>query len=89
MTQQRIFRRKTTIVAAAGVVAGLSLVTSGALVRADRDDRGRDLRDAIDGGRAKNVIPFLLNSATTNAVPLTSLICAMGGLLAIPVTCEW
>ena len=59
MTQQPIFKRKGTIVTAVGMVAGLGLVTSGALLRADRDDRGRDLRDAIDGGRAKNVILFL------------------------------
>jgi alkaline phosphatase len=56
MTQRRIFKRKTTIVAAAGLIAGMSLAMT---VRADRDDRGRDLREAIDRGRARNVIMFL------------------------------
>src|SRR5882724_405961 len=59
MTQRRIFWKKKTMVVAAGIAAGLSLTTAGTLVRADRDDRGRDLREAIDGGRAKNVILFL------------------------------
>ena len=59
MTQRRIFWNRKTVAVAASLVAGLSLTATGVLVRADRDDRGRDLRDAIDGGRAKNVILFL------------------------------
>ena len=59
MTQRRIFWNRKTVAVAASLVAGLSLTTTGVLVRADRDDRSRDLRDAIDGGRAKNVILFL------------------------------
>jgi alkaline phosphatase/streptomycin-6-phosphatase len=59
MTQRRIFWNKRTLAAAASVVAGLSLTTSGVLLRADRDDRGHDLREAINSGRAKNVILFL------------------------------
>jgi alkaline phosphatase/streptomycin-6-phosphatase len=47
------------MVVAAGIAAGLSLTATGTLLRADRDDRSRDLREAIDGGRAKNVILFL------------------------------
>ncbi len=55
----RIVGSRTTIIAAAGIVAGLSLATTSALVNANHDDRSRDLREAIDGGRAKNVILFL------------------------------
>jgi len=59
MAQRRIFWKKKTMVVAAGIAAGLSLTATGTLLRADRDDRSRDLREAIDGGRAKNVILFL------------------------------
>ncbi len=42
------------VVASLGVAAGIVVPT-----RADQDDRTRDVRDALDGGRARNVILFL------------------------------
>src|SRR5690349_10520972 len=42
------------------VVASLGVVTSvGVPTKADQDDRTRAVRDALDGGRARNVILFL------------------------------
>jgi alkaline phosphatase len=58
MMQGRIFKRTITIVAAS-MVAGMSLAMTSALLGADRDERSRDLRDAVNHGRARNVILFL------------------------------
>src|SRR5262245_55520064 len=49
----RYFRQLATI----GIVA--AAITTTHVLRADRDDQAADLRRAIDGGRAKNVILFL------------------------------
>ena len=45
---------------AAGIGVSFALLASvGVLTRTNHDDRSRELREAIDGGRAKNVILFL------------------------------
>jgi alkaline phosphatase len=45
---------------AAGLVAAAALVTSAVvLTNNDHDDRSREIRDALDSGRAKNVILFI------------------------------
>jgi alkaline phosphatase len=59
MVQQRIAVRTRTMLAATCIVVGLSVASVGVFSKGNRDDRSRDLRDAIDGGRARNVIMFL------------------------------
>ena len=51
--------RKKTAVTTAGVLMGLSLAGVGVISKAGRADKSQDLREAIDGGRARNVIMFL------------------------------
>ena len=51
---------KKEIAVAAGLVAAAALVTSAVvLTNNDHDDRSREIRDALDSGRAKNVILFI------------------------------
>ncbi|MEP6916159.1 MAG: alkaline phosphatase [Acidobacteriota bacterium] len=57
MTKEQ--KRKKRMVAAAGIVAGLGIASAGVLSNNAHDDRSRDFRDRIAGGRAKNVILFL------------------------------
>jgi alkaline phosphatase len=59
MTRHGISNRKRSItIAGAAIGLGL-LVTPGVMTKQDRGDRSRQMRDAIDSGRAKNVILFL------------------------------
>lgn len=51
--------RKKTAVTTAGVLMGLSLAGVGVISKAGLADKSQDLREAIDGGRARNVIMFL------------------------------
>jgi alkaline phosphatase len=44
---------------AAGVIIGTVLDGAGVRTKPDRDDRSQNLRDAVDSGRARNVIMFL------------------------------
>ena len=58
MTQRVSALRKTGI--AAGTLAGVGLIGGlGIVSGAGHGDHSKDLRDAIDGGRAKNVILFI------------------------------
>jgi alkaline phosphatase len=59
MAQQHTFVRKKQVMVAAGIVACLGLACVGVRTKSDRDDRSRELRDAIDGGPATNVTLFL------------------------------
>ena len=58
MTQRVSALRKTGI--AAGILAGVGLIGGlGIVSGAGHGDHSKELRDAIDGGRAKNVILFI------------------------------
>ncbi len=59
MVQQRSLVKKKTRLVTAGVLMGLSVAGVGVLSKGNRDDRSQDLREAINNGRARNVIMFL------------------------------
>jgi alkaline phosphatase len=59
MMKRHNHMRKKTAVTTAGVLMGLSLAGVGVISKAGRADKSQDLREAIDGGRARNVIMFL------------------------------
>ena len=56
MSRNRIIRRVSIT---AAIVAATALTMSGVTTRPSSNDVSNDLRRAIDGGRAKNVILFL------------------------------
>ena len=56
MSRNRTIRRVSIT---AAIVAATALTTSGVTTRPSSNDVSNDLRRAIDGGRAKNVILFL------------------------------
>ena len=56
MSRSRIIRRVSVT---AAIVAAAALTTSRVTTRSSSSDVSNDLRRAIDGGRAKNVILFL------------------------------
>src|SRR4051812_40487523 len=59
MMYGQLLKGRRALTAAAIISGSVSLATSSALLTADRDDHGRHLRDAIDAGRARNVLLFL------------------------------
>lgn len=59
MSQERVSVRTKAVVAVLGVAVTMGVATVGMSSKTSRDDRSRDLREAIDDGRARNVIMFL------------------------------
>lgn len=59
MLKRQIRTRKKMAVTTAGVLMGFSLAGVGVISKAGRADKSQELREAIDGGRARNVIMFL------------------------------
>ena len=58
MTHERWVTRNTRLLAA-GIAVSVGLASASVLTKPDRDDRSRELRDAIVDRHAKNVILFL------------------------------
>jgi alkaline phosphatase len=59
MAQREVIEWKRIRIAV-GIAVSIGLAAGvGVLTKAGRDDRSRELREAIDGGRAKNVILFI------------------------------
>src|SRR5262249_29255665 len=58
-SQQMIRQGRAVGVVAAFAAGGLLLATAAASAAWDHEDRTQDVRQAIEGGRAKNVIMFL------------------------------
>jgi alkaline phosphatase len=56
---RRLMSRRRKVAVGAALAAGGLLATTAAGAWYDNADRSRDIRQAIDGGRAKNVIMFL------------------------------